>query len=111
MIASALHTASKTDLALWHGRTMHHHIAGLQRAICDQSVTDVTLDTSDKPDAICQPCLAGKMHATPFRSTGTTTAGLLDLVHADLVQMPVCLISGFQYFVAFHDDASSFHAA
>jgi transposase InsO family protein len=50
------------------------------------------------------------MHADPFPSTGTVTAGILDLVCADLVQMPVRTASGFRYFVGFHDDASSFHA-
>jgi transposase InsO family protein len=50
------------------------------------------------------------MHSEPFRTTGTITAGLLDLVHADLVYMPNRTASGFQYFVAFHDDASDWHA-
>ena len=51
------------------------------------------------------------MHALPFRSTGTITSGILDLVHGDLVSMPVAFASGYRYFVAFHDDASGFHAA
>ena len=51
------------------------------------------------------------MHALPFRSTGTVTSGILDLVHGDLVSMPVASASGYHYFVAFHDNASGFHAA
>ena len=38
------------------------------------------------------------------------TSELLALVHADLAVIPVRTPSGFPYFVAFHDDASAFHA-
>jgi len=64
---------------------MHHHIAGLQRALRDDLVTGVKIDSDAAPDPVCEPCLAGKMHALPFRSTGTITSGILDLVHGDLV--------------------------
>jgi len=99
------------DLGLWHRRTMHHHIGGLERAIRKKLVTGMTIDSRARPDPICEPCLAGKMHAHLFRSTGTVTTGILDLVHGDLVSMPVRTQSGYKYFVAFHDDASGFHAA
>jgi len=59
----------------------------------------------------CEPSLTGKMHALPFCSTGTVTSGILGLVHGDLVSMPVASASGYRYFVAFHDNASGFHAA
>ena len=50
------------------------------------------------------------MHARSFPSTGTVTTQLLELVHGDLVEMPVRTAQGFRYFVGFHDDASSYHA-
>jgi len=34
-------------------------------AACDM-VTGMTLSNKSKPDPICEPCLAGKMHANPF---------------------------------------------
>ena len=99
------------DLTLWHQRCMHHHFAGLQRAICDKLVTGLVLDVHTAPDPICELCLAGKLHAAPFRTTGTITTGVLDLVHADLVEMPVRSLGGADYFVLFTDDASGFHSA
>ena len=35
------------DLALWHRRTMHLHLAGLERAIRHKLVTGVTLETRE----------------------------------------------------------------
>jgi len=99
------------DLELWHHRTMHHHIGGLKRAIRDKLVNGIQITSSAKPDPICEPCLAGKMHADPFPTTNTVTPGILDLVHSDLVTMPVKSSSGYLYWIGFHDDASSFHAA
>jgi len=111
VVASAYRVRIPTDLALWHPRTMHHHLHGLDRAIRDKLVTGITLESRVCPDPICEPCLAGKMHAHPFSSTGTITTGILDLIHSDLVQMPTASMSGYRYFIAFHDDASSYHAA
>ena len=55
--------------------------------------------------------LAGKIHSKSFPLTGTITNKLLALIHGDLVQMPVRTASGYRYFVAFYDDALSYHAA
>ena len=42
------------------------------------------------------------MHARSFPSTGTVTTRVLELVHGDLVEMPVRTAQGFRYFVGFH---------
>jgi len=110
VVASAYRTIP-TNLSLWHRRTMHHHLHGLNHAIRDKLITGITLKSRACPDPICEPCLAGKMHARPFSSTGTITTGVLDLVHSNLVQMPTASMSGYHYFIAFHDDVSSYHAA
>jgi len=89
---------------------MHHHLGGLKRAIRDKLITGVKITLLATPDPICEPCLAGKMHSDGFPSTGTITPGILDLVHSDLVTMPVRSASGYLYWLGFHDDASSFHA-
>ena len=109
-IGSALRATVPQDLSLWHRRTMHHNLAGIQRVLRDDLATGLSLDATTKPDPVCEPCLAGKMHARSFPSTGTITTSVLELVHADLVEMPVRTAQGYRYFVGFHDDASSFHA-
>lgn len=40
---SALRATLPLNLTLWHRRTMHHHLAGLQRALHDHLVTGVKL--------------------------------------------------------------------
>ena len=108
-MASALRATVPQDLSLWHRRTMHHNLAGIKRVLRDDLATGLSLDSHVEPDPVCEPCLAGKMHARSFPSTGTVTTRVLELVHADLVEMPVRTAQGFRYFVGFHDDASSYH--
>ena len=40
------------------------------------------------PDPLCEPCLAGKMHANPFPSTSWRTSRPLELVHSDIHAVP-----------------------
>ncbi|KAI0027767.1 hypothetical protein K488DRAFT_17306, partial [Vararia minispora EC-137] len=80
---SALASVLPLNLELWHRRWMHHLLAGFRRAIRDKMVTGVTIESVDVPDPLCEPCLAGKMHAKSFPMTGTVTEQLLALVHAD----------------------------
>src|ERR1700759_5078557 len=100
------------DLELWHRRAMHFNPAALKRAMSKNLVSGMSLDSLAKLEAVCIPCLAGKMHGTPFPSTGHSTPDILGLTHMNLVgPMPVCTHSGLRYFVGFHDNASKFHAA
>src|ERR1700761_2373344 len=91
---------------------MHFSPAALKHAMSENLVSGMSLDSLARLDSVCIPCLARKMHANPFPSTGNSTPDILGLIHMDLVgPMPVCTHSGFRYFVGFHDDASKFRAA
>ena len=71
---------------------MHLHRRLLQRAQRESLVTGMTIDpptSSNSSETRCEPCLAGKMHAHPFPSTGTVTPEVLDLIHSDLVAQNV----------------------
>jgi len=39
---------------------------GVKKLLKKKLITGMTLDSSVAPDPICEPCLAGKMHANPF---------------------------------------------
>src|ERR1700753_92074 len=43
------------DISLWHRRLGHRNL---------DSITGLKIDSSQSPDPICEPCLAGKMHAS-----------------------------------------------
>ena len=64
----------------------------------------MTLDSLAAPDPICEPCLAGKMHANPFPSSQWRARRPLELVQ----QVPYPSFSGFRYWVTFIDDYSRF---
>ncbi len=113
------------DLSLWHHRLAHFHYQGVKTLISKGLVTGITLHPStstshsntstsspiSSPDPICEPCLAGKMHAHPFPTTHTITPRLLGLVHSDLHgPLPVQTHSGFKYWITFIDDRSKFKA-
>src|ERR1700742_2215325 len=72
------------DLELWHRRAMHFNPAALKRAMSENLVSGMSLDSLTKLEAVCIPCLAGKMHSNPFPSTGHSTPDILGLIHMDL---------------------------
>jgi len=93
------------DYSLWHRRLAHHNLADVKRMIQKDLVTGVQLRSTSAPDPICEPCLAGKMHANPFPSSEHRASKPLELIHSD-VHGPVVVRtrSGFRYWVTFIDD-------
>ena len=77
-------TTLPLDLHLWHRRLAHHHYEGVKKLLKKKLVTGMTLDSSATPDPICEPCLAGKMHANPFPSSEYRAKRPLELVHSDV---------------------------
>src|SRR5579859_1432045 len=69
----------------------------------------MTINSNAKLDPICEPCLAGKMHANPFPSTGHRAKKVLELIHTDVKgPLSVRSPSGFLYWSSFIDDHSDF---
>jgi transposase InsO family protein len=99
------------DLTLWHKRLGHHHYNGIQRLIKDQLVVGLKLDSQAAPDPICEPCLAGKMHANPFPPSKHRAKEPLELVHCDLHDTGVRSRSGYRYWQVFVDDCTRFKAS
>jgi len=72
----------------------------------------MTFGSSTKPDIVCEPCLAGKMHSNPFLSSASHATQPLELVHSDLHgSLPVATREGYHYWMTFIDDATFHHAA
>ena len=57
---------------------------------------------------ICEPCLAGKMHANPFPSSQNCATELLELIHSDVHEIGVTSPSGYNYWISFIDDYSRY---
>ena len=67
-------------------------------------MTGMHIDSKSAADPICEPCLAGKMHANPFTTSQNRTSHPLELVHSNMHQVPYQTFSGYQYWVTFIDD-------
>jgi transposase InsO family protein len=99
------------DYSLWHRRFAHLNLDDVKLLIGKEWVTGVTLDSKQMPDPVCEPCLAGKMHANPFPTTGHRATQPLELVHSDVHgPTPVQSHSGYRYWATFLDDATRFKA-
>ena len=98
------------DLTLWHRRLGHLNYDSIKKMLRHNLVTGLTLDSSAKPDPICEPCLAGKMHANPFPSSDSRAEELLELIHSDLHHIGTASHSGYNYWITFIDDYSRFKA-
>jgi len=69
-------------------------------------VDGLVLESKAKPDPICEPCLAGKMHANPFPSSNNRATELLELVHSDVYSVDHPSHGGHIYWATFIDDCS-----
>ena len=99
------------DLSLWHRRFTHHNYADVKRMVQHKLVTGLILDSDNKPDPICEPCIAGKMSANPFPSSANHNCSPLALVHSDLHgPLPVATHQGYKYWITFIDDSTHFRA-
>ncbi|KAI9570900.1 hypothetical protein HD554DRAFT_2203695 [Boletus coccyginus] len=80
-------TSVPVDLALWYHRLAHHNVAGVKALIERNMVTGLALNVKTPPDPVCDPCLAGKMHANLF-PTECHASPPLELVHTTVHQVP-----------------------
>lgn len=72
------------------------------------SVDGLKFETGDDASKICEGCVLGKMHRSPFPNDGRTRAKAVgELVHSDVggpMQQPTP--NGERYYVIFKDDFS-----
>ena len=96
------------DLSLWHKQLGHHKYDDIKRMMSKHLVDGMVLDSDAKPDPICEPCLAGKMHANPFPLSENCATELLELIHSDVHQIGITSPSGYNYWISFIDDFSRY---
>ena len=84
----------------------------MAKMLKDALVTEMIFALSHKPDIVCEPRLAGKMHFNPFTSSPSRSTKPLKLVHSDLHgSLPVATSEGYRYWITFLDDVTSYRAA
>ena len=74
-------------------------------------VTGLVLDSDNKPDPICELCIAGKMSANPFPLSANHNRSPPALAHSDLHEpLPVATHQGYKYWITFIDDSTCFRS-
>ena len=97
------------DLSLWHRGFGHYNYDNVKQLHSKNMVTDMTITTKSMPDPICEPCLAGKMHANLFPTSNSRATYPLDLVHMDFKgSIQVTSYGGYKYWIIFVDDCTGF---
>ncbi|KIK81007.1 hypothetical protein PAXRUDRAFT_74377, partial [Paxillus rubicundulus Ve08.2h10] len=67
------------------------------------------LEVKTLPDPVCEPCMAGKMHANPFPSSEWHASCPIKLMHTDVHQLPYRTFTVHHYWAMFIDDYSWYH--
>ena len=101
-------TTIPLDLDLWHRRLAHHHLADVKALLHRNLVTGMAIDLKTATDPICEPCLAGKMHANTFPCSSWCASRPLELVHSNVHDVGHISMSGYQYWITFIDNYSRF---
>jgi len=107
-----LSSTCSMDATLWHRRLAHLNLDSVKLLIKDKLVEGLILESNKIPNAICEPCLAGKQHCKLFPISQTRASKPLELIHTDLHgPMPVQTHSGYRYWALFIDDCKCFRSA
>ena len=111
--SACLSSTLPLDLGLWHRRLGHYNHDHVRQLHTKNMVTGMKLvSNKSRPDPICEPCLAGKMHANPFMTSHSRASKPLELVHMDLKgPISATSIGGYHYWVTFVDDCTRFKCA
>ena len=102
-VNSTIHTA---DVNKWHQRYGHLNVQSLKKLANEELVDGLNIDNIASDADICESCIKGKLHRTPFPSTGGKRADApLELVHTDVCgKINTRSLGGAEYFLTFIDD-------
>jgi len=99
------------NLSLRHRRFTHYNYADVKKMVEHKLVTELVLDSDNKPDPICEPYIAGKMSANLFPPLANHNRFPLALVHSDL-HGPLLVVThqDYKYWITFIDDSTRFRS-
>lgn len=105
----ALVSRTKETPQLWHERFGHLGYENLARAL--DMVTGINTSVEEIKEAadggLCEPCVLGKQHRSPFKKSTNATTQPLELVHTDVCgPLPITSLGGSNYFLTLLDDYS-----
>ena len=101
---------NQSNIEMWHQRFGHLNVTSLQKLANSGMIKGLSGDDVSGEMDLCESCIQGKIHRSPFPTTGTERAEApLDLVHSDVCgKINAKSLSGGEYFLTFVDDKTRF---
>ena len=101
---------NQSNIEMWHQRFGHLNVTSLQKLANSGMIKGLSGDDVSGEMDLCESCIQGKIHRSPFPTTGTERAEApLDLVHSDVCgKINTKSLSGGEYFLTFVDDKTRF---
>ena len=99
-----------TDMQLWHCRFGHLGMDNVSKLVKSKMVEGMDCNVKAERKSVCEPCVMGKQHRTPYpKGVSTRATEVFEVVHSDVCgPMSVNSHGGSQYFVTFIDDYSRY---
>ena len=99
-----------TDMQLWHCRFGHLGMDNVSKLVKSKMVKGMDCNVKAERKSVCEPCVMGKQHRTPYpKGVSTRATEVFEVVHSDVCgPMSVNSLGGSQYFVTFIDDYSRY---
>ena len=101
---------TRTGVNIWHRRYGHLGITSLKKLAKNKLVSGMSSDDLSDEVELCESCIKGKLHRTPFPSTTSRRAeDKLQVVHSDVCgKVNSKSLSGGEYFLTFVDDSTRY---
>jgi hypothetical protein len=97
---------AQTSLTLWHQRLAHLNNKIILKMISSNSVNGLTLKKENLEHGLCEGCIFGKMHRSPFPTGRSRAKEVGEIIHSDVGFVNVPTPNGETCFVLFKDDFS-----
>ena len=105
---SAASEGKALEVLKWHRRMGHISWEYMKRLAAQGVLKDVTTKDIDLFKIECVTCTKGKMVKSSFPASESHAKAPLDLIHSDVMEMPIKSPSGMKYVVTFLDDFSRY---
>ena len=88
--SASIATAAPVDIQVWHQRLGYTPVDGVRKLAQSGDVVGLPLgDVTLQSESNCEACVQGKTHRLPFPSSSARASAPLELLHTDVMTMPV----------------------
>ena len=97
-------TLDRDSKQIWHEQFGHIDMKRLESMMSKDKIYGICSSN----EFLCEGCIKGKLHYTPFGNSERCASGLLELVHNEVCDMTEYSVDGNCFFITFTDDKSWF---